>query len=87
MMSVFSPWQGNGGDPTRCAGGGPFQGQSSQQDCPLKSIVRFKSDFPSLRRSFFDPYVLAQLDSLLPDLTELRLVKIDQAGIEIAVLS
>ena len=37
--------------------------------------------------SFFDPDVLAQVDSLLPDLTQQRLVKMDQAGIEIAVLS
>jgi len=37
--------------------------------------------------SFFDPDVLAQVDSLLPDLTEERLVKMDQARIEIAVLS
>ena len=37
--------------------------------------------------SFFDPTVLAQIDALLPDLTEKRLHKMDQAGIAIAVLS
>ena len=36
---------------------------------------------------FFDPQVLSRIEELLPDLAEQRLINMDKAGIEIAVLS